>query len=400
MDGRHKNKVGCKGFDVDSNDIANFYLCGNSLIDTANNFGISHWTVLDRLKKIGVKKRAVYYLDHSSFSIVSKESCFWAGFVFARGYSSNAKISRAKNSIGFETSELFGDYLLDLVRFIKSNLPTRTICEEKTKYIALNINSEQIINDLWNNFGINMKDKSKFSGMIFDCEPELVMSFLRGYLDSSMSLSYKISANAPCLRVSSRSERLISGMLDRCSGLKIKPTCYNKGKYFEVTFYTNQVVEFLKEIFGKNLEFLSEYNKNKLYEINKKIEKNKEEFNKKNSIRAKTKRKNNLQTRLVRACRKRLWDAFKKRGLSKSRDDHTMDLVGCSGSELEEYLVAKFKPGMTCDNYGKWHIDHIKPLSLFNLNDPEQLRMACHYTNLQPLWAEENLSKGARYSGD
>ncbi|KKL15741.1 hypothetical protein LCGC14_2502560 [marine sediment metagenome] len=55
---------------------------------------------------------------------------------------------------------------------------------------------------------------------------------------------------------------------------------------------------------------------------------------------------------------------------------------------------------MSWENYGfyGWHIDHIKPLCLFNLSDEKQFNKACHYTNLQPLWAEENLKKGGRLS--
>jgi hypothetical protein len=73
----------------------------------------------------------------------------------------------------------------------------------------------------------------------------------------------------------------------------------------------------------------------------------------------------------------------------------TLDWLGCSIQELKHHLESKFLVGMSWDNYGKhgWHIDHIIPLSKFNLTDDEQLRKACHYTNLQPLWAKDNLVK-------
>ena len=63
--------------------------------------------------------------------------------------------------------------------------------------------------------------------------------------------------------------------------------------------------------------------------------------------------------------------------------------------QLKQHLESKFQPGMSWDNWTTdgWHIDHIKPLSSFNLNDRKQLLSACHYTNLQPLWAKDNLSK-------
>ena len=52
---------------------------------------------------------------------------------------------------------------------------------------------------------------------------------------------------------------------------------------------------------------------------------------------------------------------------------------------------------MSWDNYGEWHIDHIRPMASFNLQEQEEQLKCCHYTNLQPLWAEENLRKGNKY---
>lgn len=74
--------------------------------------------------------------------------------------------------------------------------------------------------------------------------------------------------------------------------------------------------------------------------------------------------------------------------------------LGCTIGDLMERFESLFEPGMTWDNYGLygWHIDHIKPLSKFDLTNREQFLEACHYTNLQPLWAKDNLSKGAKIS--
>lgn len=69
--------------------------------------------------------------------------------------------------------------------------------------------------------------------------------------------------------------------------------------------------------------------------------------------------------------------------------------LGCTVEELKSHLESKFQFGMSWDNYGLygWHIDHIKPLASFDLTDRKQLLEACHYTNLQPLWAKDNLLK-------
>jgi hypothetical protein len=82
----------------------------------------------------------------------------------------------------------------------------------------------------------------------------------------------------------------------------------------------------------------------------------------------------------------------------KSKHQKTLDLLGCSTEFFIKYIESRFQPGMTWNNYGRngWHIDHIKPLKSFDLTNPLQLEAACHYTNLQPLWAFDNLSKGSR----
>ena len=74
--------------------------------------------------------------------------------------------------------------------------------------------------------------------------------------------------------------------------------------------------------------------------------------------------------------------------------DHSL---GCSMSELRSHLESKFLPGMSWDNRNEWHVDHIKPLCAFDLADPEQQAVAFHYSNLQPLWALDNMRKGGRW---
>jgi len=106
-------------------------------------------------------------------------------------------------------------------------------------------------------------------------------------------------------------------------------------------------------------------------------------------------RQGNIQYKLRKYLRSRLKNAIKhnfKAG-SAVRD------LGCSINELKKYLESKFKPGMSWENHGfyGWHIDHIKPLSLFDLTNREEFLQAFHYTNLQPLWAKDNLSKANKY---
>lgn len=79
------------------------------------------------------------------------------------------------------------------------------------------------------------------------------------------------------------------------------------------------------------------------------------------------------------------------------------ELLGCSVEKAMAHIEAQFEPGMTWKNYGRqtWHIDHIRPLASFPdlLHDAAQQRAACHFTNLRPMWASENLAKGSAWGG-
>jgi signal recognition particle GTPase len=107
--------------------------------------------------------------------------------------------------------------------------------------------------------------------------------------------------------------------------------------------------------------------------------------------------KTNVSFRVGQYLRIRLRKALKNQSAQKSQK--AVNLLGCTIEQLKHYLESKFSPGMSWSNYGKngWHIDHIKPCCSFNLNDPIEQQTCFHYTNLQPLWWRDNLSKGGKF---
>jgi hypothetical protein len=74
-----------------------------------------------------------------------------------------------------------------------------------------------------------------------------------------------------------------------------------------------------------------------------------------------------------------------------TKKNKTFEIVGCSPQQLKEHLEKQFVTGMTWENRQSWHIDHITPLS--SAKSVEEFYKLCHFTNLQPLWAEDNLRK-------
>lgn len=105
---------------------------------------------------------------------------------------------------------------------------------------------------------------------------------------------------------------------------------------------------------------------------------------------------NDLNYKIKRRLRDRLRMALKNCAGKKAYK--TMELLGCNIEFFKNYIALQFQDGMSWDNYGykTWHIDHIIPCNSFDLTDPEQQKKCFHYTNLQPLWAKDNLLKGRK----
>lgn len=200
---------------------------------------------------------------------------------------------------------------------------------------------------------------------------------------------------------------------------------YNKNKYKKQTYYKTLSAETIK----KRKEYAKEYykkNKDKILERQKRYKELHPEVKKRDLIKAKErikknpqkqkkyrleyyknnskkiikrgtdftakKIKNNVEFKLQHSLRSRLRAAIK----NKCKTGSAVRDLGCSVSEFKVYISNKFQDGMTWDNWGLkgWTLDHIIPLSKFDLTDREQLLKACHYTNMQPLWAIDNIEKG------
>ena len=95
--------------------------------------------------------------------------------------------------------------------------------------------------------------------------------------------------------------------------------------------------------------------------------------------------------KMISNLRRRLRDIVK--GRKYYSIGSAINFVGCTSDELRAHIEAQWIEGMTWDNYGEWHVDHILPCAAFDLTDKELVKICFHYSNLQPLWAEDNLLK-------
>lgn len=122
-------------------------------------------------------------------------------------------------------------------------------------------------------------------------------------------------------------------------------------------------------------------------------EKNKSQIFQKRKIYRNERYKKDLKFKLCCNLRSSL-----HRILVDKKDNKALELLGCTIEQFKQHIESLWQDGMSWENWSKhgWHIDHIYPLSKIDPNNREELAKVCHYSNLQPLWAKENISKGNR----
>jgi hypothetical protein len=166
---------------------------------------------------------------------------------------------------------------------------------------------------------------------------------------------------------------------------------YQKKKEYDKLYYQRN-----KEVRKNRAKKWHKDNRERTREMNRKSYRKHRKKRVKESVEYERKK---LKTDITLVIKKRLRSRLKSALSGKNKSKSTMELLGIPHIDfLMTWLECKFKEGMTWENRSLWHIDHIIPCSSFDLTKPEEQAQCFHYTNLQPLWASENLAKGSKIS--
>lgn len=170
-----------------------------------------------------------------------------------------------------------------------------------------------------------------------------------------------------------------SGFENQCKKCKIKRNIDGYKKDPE------RFKQYVKKFYYNNFEKVNSYHI-KYHHDNKK---ERREYERKHHI-------NNISFKLAHSVRSRIITSIKQYGGKKLTK--SLELTGCNGHELKQYLESQFKPEMTWSNHGIiWEIDHIIPCSKFDLIDPEQQKQCFHFSNLQPLFKTTKIAESFGY---
>jgi len=235
-------------------------------------------------------------------------------------------------------------------------------------------------------FGKNKKGRFGLQSACRKCSNKIAQLRKDSNIAFNSSSSYKIPADKKCSKCKITKEgNDFSFDLSRYDGLcpQCKECVSKKGK----EWYQEN-----KEYKDNQNKAWTEANKEKSIQIQKDwYQKNRGVVIKRQIAYAKKRRQKHTGVRVVDNLRRRVNNAIQ--GGAKSAS--TLDLLGCDVEYVRQHLETQFSEGMGWNNYGLhgWHVDHIIPCASFDLTDPEQQKECFHYTNLQPLWAEDNLKK-------
>ena len=206
---------------------------------------------------------------------------------------------------------------------------------------------------------------------------------LDSFYNDKLTLSGKSSTCKICKNKTNKEYRIKNK--DKFSAWQ--KTYFEKNK----TTIMSQKKHIQKAYYIKNKEKIQQYQK-EYHQKNKADIRN--QARKQANMYKKKRRETDINYKLVENLRSRTRKAIRIKGINKSKK--SIEIIGCSPNELRFHLEKQFTEGMNWDNYSfrGWHIDHIIPLT--SAKNEEELIKLCHYTNLQPLWAKDNLSKGGR----
>lgn len=185
-----------------------------------------------------------------------------------------------------------------------------------------------------------------------------------------------------------------------CCKLRSKKFYRDNKEYYQKRYTDNQekILNHNKHWNNQNKEKIDKhkqkFKENNPFYYREYLKLNKEKINMQTRARSAYRRKTDPLYKLKNNYRNRLYDFY--RGVNRSKKSE--EILGLSWVEFKQYLESKFIEGMTWENYGKWHIDHIIPLA--SAKNAKELEKLFYYTNCQPLWAKENLRKGDKIFSD
>lgn len=207
-------------------------------------------------------------------------------------------------------------------------------------------------------------------------------------MENKKCIKCEITKDLSCF---TRDNKLTSGYRSKCK------SCLNEEQTIRRLNNIDKYKATRKKYYEANIEKMRaekvEYYKNNkeakaLYDIEYR-EKNKERIAAYKKKWDKKKTETDIVYKIKKNLRRRVHHALN--GDTKSQA--TMNLLGCTPEYFKEYIESLFLEGMSWDNYGEWHIDHILPCFTFDLSIPEQQEQCFHYSNQRPLWKTDNLKR-------